>query len=83
MGRLDFNDWLKGLAAAFISGGATAVVTSPILIALDPKDFNFQARKFYVAAMTIFVVSGLMNGMNFLRVKPLPGVFVQNNDEVK
>ena len=73
-GRLDFSDWLYGLGAAFIGGGAGAVSAGLGVSMLDPKDWNLGTGKLYALVGSVFVINGLLNMMAFLREKPLPGI---------
>lgn len=61
------------MAAAFISGGANAIVASGLLTIVDPEHFNLQhASTLLSTAALFFVVSGVISLMNFLRTKPVP-----------
>lgn len=80
-GRLDFGDWLYGLGAAFIGGGASAVTSGITLNLLDPSDFNLQTGKLWVTMAAFFVVNGTMSAMAFLRTKPLPDIVVTTTTE--
>lgn len=71
-GTLDWSDWIRGVLAAFIGGGATAVSGAFALALNDPKDFNLQAGMFWSTIGTMFAISGVINLMMFLRTKPLP-----------
>lgn len=71
-GVVDFSDWARGLSAAFISGGATAITTSTVISAIDAKDFSLGSGKFFTLFGTVFVTSGVISAMNFLRTRPLP-----------
>jgi hypothetical protein len=74
LGNLDWSDWIKGIVAAFVGGGAGAV-TSGIVVSLgDPQQYNMGTQKFYVLVGSVFLMSGLMNMMAFLRSKPIPDV---------
>lgn len=74
LGTLDFDDWILGLWSAVISGGSTAVSTSVGLIAIDPGDFNLQHAKLFITAGWLFLWSGFLGMMNFLRTRPAPSV---------
>lgn len=71
-GDLDFADWLRGLFAAFVSGGSSAVVSGFTVSLMDPKDYGFRAGKVYALMGTMFLVNGIMGAMMFLRSKPVP-----------
>lgn len=67
-------DWIYGLMAAFVSGGASAVTSGITVTAMDPADFNLQTGRFYTLVGALFAVNGLMGAMMFLKQKPLPDV---------
>lgn len=71
-GHLDWSDWIRGIFAAFIGGGATAVSGAFALALNDPKDFNTQTGMFWNTIITMFLISGVINLMMFLRTKPVP-----------
>jgi hypothetical protein len=74
-GQFDFGDWLYGLFSGFISGGATAIVSTFGVSAIDPGDVNLQhPAKFFAIMGVIFLVSGAISAANFLVKRPLPGV---------
>ena len=73
-GELNFGDWLYGLFAAFIGGGATAVVAAFSINMVDPQHFNTSSPDFYKIVLAMFGSSGLINALMFLRSKPLPDV---------
>lgn len=76
-GQFDFADWLYGLFSGFISGGATAIVSTFGVSAIDPGDVNLQhPHKFFSIMGVIFIVSGVVSAANFLTKRPLPSVRV-------
>jgi hypothetical protein len=81
-GTLDWSDWLRGVISAFIGGGAGAV-TSGIVVSLgDPQQYNMGTQKFYVLVGSVFLMSGLMNLMAFLRNKPIPDIIKTTTDTI-
>lgn len=73
-GTLDWSDWLRGVISAFVGGGAGAV-TSGIAVSMgDPQQYNMGTQKFYVLVVSVFLASGVLNMMAFLRNKPIPDV---------
>lgn len=72
LGELDFSDWVRGILAAFIGGGASAVTSGMVVSLSDPKDYAIGSAKFFSLVGAVFVMSGFMNAMAFLRTKPLP-----------
>lgn len=74
VGHLDWENWLYGLFAGFIGGGASAVTSGITLNMVDSKDFNIYTSKFYTTVAAIFLVNGTMNMFMFLRQTPLPKI---------
>jgi hypothetical protein len=74
LGTLDFSDWLYGLASAFISGGATAITGGAAVGVSDPDHFNIHTKDLWIVMGVMFVFSGVSNGANFLRTRPLPAL---------
>jgi hypothetical protein len=72
VGTLDFGDWAYGLASAFISGGATAITGGFAVGISDGDHFNVHTPALWTVMGIMFVVSGVSNGANFLRNRPLP-----------
>lgn len=70
-GELDFTDWIRGLASAFISGGAGAVGTAIVAPAITPQ-LAAGTGKFFILVGSVFFMSGLIGMANFLRTKPIP-----------
>lgn len=71
-GKLDFADWARGVIAAFITGGAGAVSSAFSVTAIDPDHFKMGGTKFFEVAASVFLITGFLNMMSFLRTKPLP-----------
>jgi hypothetical protein len=73
-GTLDWSDWLRGVISAFVGGGAGAVTSGVVVSLGDPQQYNMGTQKFYVLVGSVFLMSGMMNLMAFLRNKPMPDV---------
>lgn len=71
-GKIDWSDWVRGIVAAFISGGAAAVTSGVTVNMLDPDRYNIHTGSFYVLILAMFAANGTLNMMAFLREKPLP-----------
>lgn len=71
-GNIDFTDWIRGLVAAFIGGGAAAVSAGFVVSAKDPQHYALGSASFFQVAGSVFLVSGTINAMAFLRTKPIP-----------
>lgn len=74
MGQLDFSNWMMGLWAAFIGGGAGAFSAGLATIVVDPHDFSIYSAKFWKVVSGTFVISGLGPFFAYLHSKPLPDV---------
>jgi len=59
--------WLKGLAAAFIGGGANVIT----VIIVDPVAFNFGEQ--WQKTLTAAVVGGIIAAAAYLKQSPIPG----------
>jgi len=71
-GDLDFSEWFRGLLAAFISGGSSAVTSGFVVSSMDPADYNLRNGRIYSLMGAVFVVNGLVGMAMFLRTKPVP-----------
>lgn len=72
IGTLDFGDWIHGLLAAIIGGGASAVSSGFVVTMKDPEHYQLMSANFFQLVGTVFVVAGVLNGMAYLRQKPVP-----------
>lgn len=72
--------WLRGLVAAFINGGATAIVAGPVAAMLAPTELNLNEglSKLLTLIGTIFFASGVMGAASYLKSSPLPEVVVED-----
>ena len=73
-GKLDWGNWLYGLFAGFIGGGANAVTGGIVVSQFDPHDFNFSTGKFWFLLGSMFLVNGAMSAFWFLKQHPLPTI---------
>lgn len=71
-GKLDWDNWLYGLGAAFIGGGAGSVVTGLTASALAPNELGVGSGKFFSLVGIVFLVHGSISGFAFLKQQPLP-----------
>jgi hypothetical protein len=69
-----FAIWLKGIAAAAISGAAGGVLTGFAAVGIDPQHFNLQAG--IGSTLRIGVAAALINAVigvaAYLQKSPLP-----------
>ena len=70
-GSLDWSDWGRGVIAAFIGGGSSAVTAAFVAPALTP-DLAAGTGKWFALVGSMFAMSGTINMFSFLRTKPLP-----------
>ncbi len=73
-GDLDFSEWVRSLLAAFIGGGAGGFAGGIVVTVKDPEHYAMWSWNFFQVVGSVFLVSGFMNAMAFLRTKPLPEV---------
>lgn len=66
--------WLYQIAAAFIGGGASAVTAGLSAIGIDPQTFNLSTGlgKTFMLIGVVFLVSGTVSVMLYLKQHPLP-----------
>lgn len=66
--------WLKGIAAAAISGGSGGMMTGLAAVGIDPSHFNLQAG--LAATLRIAAAAALINSVigvaAYLQKSPLP-----------
>jgi len=62
--------WLKGLAAALITGAANALT----LAVVDPTTFDYTDAAGLKRIVSVVVVSGVIAAAAYLKQSPLPGV---------
>jgi hypothetical protein len=67
--------WLKGIAAAFIGGGASAVTSAITAPMFAPNDLSYGGHPWRILGMacTTFVISGFFSVMYYLKNSPLAG----------
>ena len=80
--------WAAGLAAAFVSGGASAVTAGISVAVLDSEHFNAAGHlgNMLKLMVTIFLVNGLHRVFSYLSYKPLPGwdgIYKRDGDNEK
>jgi hypothetical protein len=66
--------WLKGIAAAAVSGGAGGILTGFAAVGIDPQHFNLQSGA--SATLRMGVAASLINSVigvaAYLQKSPLP-----------
>lgn len=68
--NLSTKNWLHGLGAAFIGGGAAAVTAGVTLSALKP-DALTMLQTFELMGI-LFIVNGAISSFAYLQKSPLP-----------
>ena len=66
--------WLKGIAAAAISGSAGGVMTGLAAVGIDPQHFNLQAglgQTFRLGAAAA-LINGVIGVSAYLQKSPMP-----------
>lgn len=69
---INVEDWVYGLIAAVIGGGAAAAVTGISLSFTDPTKFNIENPHIVRDMCGMFLVAGVSHGFMFLAGRPLP-----------
>jgi len=71
---MDIRVWLKGIAAAAISGGANGIVTGFAAIGIDPNHFNLAAglHSTLVLGGVSAAISSILGVALYLRQSPIP-----------
>ncbi len=66
--------WLLGLLAAFITGGASGIVSGFTATAIDPSAFNWTNQLTHTLQLMLltFIVSGIIGAAAYLRQSPIP-----------
>ena len=70
-GDLDFDDWVRGLVAAFVGGGASAF-SAGVANVLNHPTAGIWHIEFWSTVSTTFVIAGLIAMFMFLRTSPIP-----------
>jgi len=79
-----FEDWVRGLIGAAISGSANALSAGIAIPALDPSgDFAFFSPLWWKAVITLGGIAGFVSMSKFLAVTPLPPATVTEVQQVK
>lgn len=72
--KLDWQHWIKGLAAAFIGGGSSAAASGVTAIGIAPEQFNLAGGLKHTLTLMAanFVVSGVISAFAYLKQSPVP-----------
>ena len=69
---LDWGTWLIGLLRGMLGGGASAVLSAPVVSLMDPKQFNLVGWKIYGLMGSIFLFSSVTHALMYLQQSPVP-----------
>ncbi|HKV06320.1 MAG TPA: hypothetical protein VJO53_14585 [Candidatus Acidoferrales bacterium] len=71
---MNLRIWIKGIAAAAISGAANGIVTGFAAIGIDPGHFNLQAGMHHTLAIggVSAAISAILGVALYLRQSPIP-----------
>lgn len=74
--KMDWEHWVYSLVAAFIGGGAGAVVTAGTAAILLPDKVNLGAglHTFLAFVAVSFIAHGVITVMAYLQKSPLPTI---------
>lgn len=72
--KLQWDVWLRGLAAAFISAAASGVTAGMTAMGVDPEHFNLSVGLAAVLKMAgvVAFVGGIVGAANYLKQSPVP-----------
>lgn len=73
---MNWQQWVYGLGAAFIGGGAGAITASQVAMGIAPNTFNYSSGIGNMAKMAAitFVVQGGLMAFAYLKQSPLPAL---------
>lgn len=71
---MNMRVWMKGMAAAAISGGANGIVTGFAAIGIDPNHFNLDAGMHHTLQIggVSAAISAILGVALYLRQSPIP-----------
>jgi hypothetical protein len=71
---MNIRIWIKGIAAAAVSGGANGIVTGFAAIGIDPGHFNLQAGMSHTLSIggVSAAISAVLGVALYLRQSPIP-----------
>lgn len=71
---MNMRVWMKGIAAAAISGGANGIVTGFAAIGIDPNHFNLDAGMHHTLQIggISAAISSVLGVALYLRQSPIP-----------
>ncbi len=73
--------WIQGLIGGFIGGGASAVAASVVVPALSPHgDFAMGTEAWFKMVVAMFVASGTMGAMLYLKQHPVPEIIQETRE---
>lgn len=76
-----WGQWVYGLAAAVIGGGASAGYGALSVTIVDPKDFNPQTNKFWYVAGLMFGFGAMTSFLMYLKEHPVPELISSEKHE--
>lgn len=79
--NLDWENWVYGIVAGFIGGGAGAVVSGVVVSLQNPQDYSLAHPKFYILVGSVFAANGLVTAAAFLKQNPLPKIITVTTTE--
>jgi hypothetical protein len=72
--HMNWKIWLRGLVAAFVAGGSSALTGGACAAWFDPEKFNLGSGLSVILKMmgSVFLVSGLFSMFLYLKQSPIP-----------
>ena len=81
-GRLDWSDWVRGLFAGFIGGGAGAFSGGLSTAIVDPDHYNLaHPQKILTVIGSTFLINGVISMMAYLHQNPVPELLTTTTTE--
>lgn len=80
---LDLKNWIYGLVAAVVGGGANAAVGGFAINTADPAHFNAQHSDLYGVVFKMFLTSAVMSFFMYLKQNPVPHITSETTLTVK
>lgn len=72
--ELDWGNWLYGIFAGGIGGGASAISSGIGVATIDPKDFAIGSTNSVEAMAVTFAISFVLSVAFYLKQNPMPKI---------
>lgn len=83
--RRNVRHWLHGVSAAFVGGGASAVVSATVSMGFSPDKFNLTSLQGFghlcVLLAANFLFNGVISMFFYLKQSPLPVEEIEDEEK--